>query len=68
MTSGTLLHIKIKCHAWNQYLATKRTKYFVEYKRVRNVTNDYVKTINRDYEMSISQKVKKDSRQFLRYF
>ena len=39
----------------------------VEYKRVRNVTNDFVKTINRDYESSISQKVKKRTKQFWRY-
>ena len=39
---------------------------FEEYKQVRNVTNDYVKTTKRDYERSISQKVKKEPKQFWR--
>ena len=52
--------MKRKRHAWNKYIATKRMKKIVEYKPFRNVTNDFFKTINRDYEMSISQKVKKN--------
>ena len=67
MTSETLLHIKRKRHAWNKYLATRRTDDFEEYKRVRNGTNDYVKTSKRNYERSISQKVKNEPKQFWRY-
>ena len=40
---------------------------FEEYKRVRNGTNDYVKNTKRDYERCISQKVKKEPKQFWRY-
>ena len=67
MTSETLLHIKRKRHAWNKYLATRRTEDFEQYKRVRNITNEYVKTTKRDYEKNISQKVKTEPKQFWRY-
>ena len=67
MTSETLLHIKRKRHSWNKYLATRRMEDFEEYKRIRNVTNDYVKNTKRNYERSISQKVKTEPKQFWRY-
>ena len=67
MTSETLLHIKRKRHVWNKYLATRRTEDFEEYKQVRNGTNDYVKTSKRNYERTISQKVKNEPKQFWRY-
>ena len=54
-------------HAWNKYLATRRMEDFEEYKRVRNETNDYVKNTKRDYERCVSQKVKKEPKQFWRY-
>ena len=67
MTSETLLHIKRKRHAWNKYLATRRTEDFEQYKRVRNITNEYVKTTKWDYEKNISQKIKTEPKQFWRY-
>ena len=67
MTGEVLLHIKRKRHAWNKYLATRRMEDYEEYKRVRNMTNYYVKSSKRKYEKSISQKVKTEPKQFWRY-
>ena len=67
MTSEILLHIKRRRHAWNKYLATRRREEFESYKQVRNVANEYVKNTKREYERSISRKVKTEPKQFWRY-
>ena len=59
MTADSLNSIKEKRHAWSQYYATKRKCDFEKYKRVRNQTNEVVRTAKRNFERKIAGKVNK---------
>ena len=63
-----LVHIERKRHAWNKYLAARRIEDFNEYKRVRNLTNEFVKSSKKSYEKKCIQNVKNEPKQFWRYF
>jgi hypothetical protein len=67
MTQDSLRFIKGKRHAWNKYMATKRTADFGTYKVVRNAANECVKKSKKNYERTISLKAKSEPKQFWRY-
>lgn len=64
---GILKHIKLKRHAWNKYLATRRQRDFEEYKLIRNITNDFAKPAKRNRERLISTKAKTEPKHFWQY-
>ena len=67
MTANSLNSIKEKRHAWSKYCVTKRRCDFERYKRIRNQTNEAVRTTKRSFEKKIAGKAKTESKHFWKY-
>ena len=67
MNSETLNSVKNKRHALTQYCATKRPVDFERYKRIRNQSNEEIRSTKRSFERKIAKKAKKESKHFWIY-